>query len=252
LSSATPTGPEVEVSLNSVFASRKHSFSKDDKASQTSAMFPSNFQVSAKIDEESRKDNRLLASFLFTLNDSRGMVTYEFRGFCSITGSSADFESVMEAHKDARVPKILDIIYQRLYPIVFMLAGMTTSTYPQSVALITEMISSGPVQLSQANEPAEPENGKMSAPKAEKIIIEDKAVVLEQNETKINQAQPPSAPPTTNGTNHGSKSTSRLRSTIKAKPSPKPTTMEIGAAIESTNTVKSAEAPTAKPEELPE
>lgn len=112
-------------------------------------MLPSNFQVYAKIDEESRKDNTLTASFLLTLNDARGSVTYEFRGVCNMRGSSADFESIMEAHKDSRIPKILDIIYQRLYPVVFILAGMTTSSYPQSIALMTEMISSEPIQVHQ-------------------------------------------------------------------------------------------------------
>jgi len=115
-------------------------------------MLPSNFQVYAKIDEESRKDSHLLASFLLTLNDARGSVTYEFRGVCNITGSSADFESMMEANKDSRIPKILDMIYQRLYPVVFMLAGMTTSSYPQSIALLTEMVSSEPIQVHQEAE----------------------------------------------------------------------------------------------------
>lgn len=115
-------------------------------------MLPSNFQVYAKIDEESRKDSHLAASFLLTLNDGRGSVTYEFRGVCNITGSSADFESIMEANKDSRIPKILDMIYQRLYPVVFMLAGMTTSSYPQSIALLTEMVSSEPIQVHQEAE----------------------------------------------------------------------------------------------------
>ncbi|HEX2614606.1 MAG TPA: hypothetical protein VHL10_03875, partial [Nitrososphaera sp.] len=85
--------------MHSIFASRKRSPTEDEKLAQaSSAMLPSNFQVYAKIDEESRKDNYLVASFLLTLNDSRGLVTYEFRGICNITGSSADFESVMEAH----------------------------------------------------------------------------------------------------------------------------------------------------------
>jgi len=55
----------------------------------------------------------------------------------------------MEAHKDARVPKILDIVYQRLYSAIFMLAGMTSSSYPQSVALLTEMVSTEPIPVHQ-------------------------------------------------------------------------------------------------------
>lgn len=112
-------------------------------------MSPSHFQVYTKIDEESRKDNKLLVSFLLTLNDTRGVVTYEFRGVCVVTGTAADFESIMETSKNSRVPKILDILYQRLYPAMFMLAGMTSSSFPQSVALLTDMVSNEPIAVKQ-------------------------------------------------------------------------------------------------------
>lgn len=149
---STSSGVQIDVVLHSVFASRKRSPAEEEKSAQAATMFPGNFQVYAKIDEELRKDNQLVASFLLTLNDARGLVTYEFRGVCSITGSSADFESIMGANKDSRVPKILDIIYQRTYPVVFMLAGMTRSSYPQSVALLTEMVSREPIQVHQEAE----------------------------------------------------------------------------------------------------
>jgi hypothetical protein len=85
----------------------------------------------------------------------------------------------MEANKDARVPKILDIIYQRLYPVVFMLAGMTTSSYPQSVALLTEMVSKEPIQVHQEAEalPKPEEKPKMAekpAADAAKPVAETK------------------------------------------------------------------------------
>jgi hypothetical protein len=142
------------MSLSSVFASRKRKQAEEEeeKHAQGATILPSNFQVYAKIDEESRKDNHLALSFLLTLNDVRGSVTYEFRGVCSIIGTSADFEAIMEAHKDSRVPRILDTIYHRLYPVVFMLAGMTTSSYPQSIALLTEMVSTEPIQVRQEAE----------------------------------------------------------------------------------------------------
>ena len=144
------SGPQIDIALNSIFASRKRNPAEEEK--QVAAVLPGNFQVYAKIDEESRKDSRLGVSFLLTLNDARGSVTYEFRGLCNIVGSSADFESIMEAHKDSRIPKILDIIYQRMYPVIFMLAGMTTSAYPQSIALLTEMVSNEPIQVHQEAE----------------------------------------------------------------------------------------------------
>ena len=156
--------PQIQVSLNSVFASRKKGSSEEDK----SVMLPGNFQVYAKIDEESRKDNKLTIAFLVTLNDTRGVVTYEFRGICIVTGTAADFESLMETGKSSRVPKILDILYQRLYPAVFMLAGMTTSSFPQSVALLTDMVANEPIAVRQeivASAEAQQEKAE-SAPKA--------------------------------------------------------------------------------------
>jgi hypothetical protein len=112
-------------------------------------MSPSHFQVYTKIDEETRKDNKLVISFLLTLNDTKGQVTYEFRGTSVIVGTAADFESIMETSKNSRVPKILDALYQKLYPAMFMLAGLTSSSFPQSVALLTDMVSNEPIPVKQ-------------------------------------------------------------------------------------------------------
>jgi hypothetical protein len=158
---STSTGPQIDVTLHSIFASRKRNTVEEKQ--QAAMMLPSNFQVYAKIDEESRKDSNLSASFLLTLNDARGSVTYEFRGVCNIVGSTADFEAIMAAHKDSRIPKILDIIYQRMYPVIFMLAGMTTSTYPQSIALLTEMVSTDPIPVHQEVQTAKPEEQPKAA-----------------------------------------------------------------------------------------
>src|SRR4029077_15386043 len=91
----------------------------------------------------------------------------------------ADFESIMGAQKDARVPKILDTIYQRLYPVVFMLAGMTSSSFPQFVALMTEMVASEPIQVHQEVRPA-------ALPEEKPKAIEEPAKL---QEAKIAEAQ---------------------------------------------------------------
>jgi hypothetical protein len=125
--------PQVELQVNSIFASKK----KQAGMQETSTILPGNFHVSAKIDEESRRDNQLVMSYLLTMNDSVNLMTYEFRGACSIVGSSADFEALMATGKNngSKLPKIVDIIYQRLYPSVFMLAGITAGSYPRLTAL---------------------------------------------------------------------------------------------------------------------
>lgn len=127
----------MEITLESVFASRKIQNSRNAEP-----VGPGVFQVSAKIDEESRKDNKLVLSFLMTLSEPKTLVTYEFRGSCVVTGSPNDFDGMMEATKggESRLPRILDAIYQRVYPAVFMLAGLTSSSYPQSTTLAAESI----------------------------------------------------------------------------------------------------------------
>jgi hypothetical protein len=156
----TQSEPEIKISLYSIFASRRKlgkeeavTAGEEEEKSKSSSLYediilPSNFQVSSKIDEELRRDNQLVASFLLTLNDPVNSVTFDLRGSFNIVGSSADFESVMGAdngkNTGSRIPKILDMLYQRLYPIIFMLAGMTSSAYPQSTTLLNKMSSNQP------------------------------------------------------------------------------------------------------------
>lgn len=122
---------KIDVAVESAFVAKR-----GEKGSGPSrSVVPSTFQVSAKIDEELRKDDLLLATFLMTLNDQKNAVTYEFRGTCTMEGSPSDFDAMMGTKKGARLPQVLDVIYQRLYPSVFVLAGMTSSSYPQSTTI---------------------------------------------------------------------------------------------------------------------
>jgi hypothetical protein len=175
------------VTLNSVFASRKRN-AEDEKTGQPT-MSPGHFQVYTKLDEEFRKDNKLVVSFLLTLNDTKGVVTYEFRGICIVNGTAADFESIMETSKNSRVPRILDILYQKLYPAMFMMAGMTSSAFPQSVALLTDMMSSEPIPVRQeitAEANAEkPDTGSTSSAKTAPKPVFSKPAVAKSAPPKI-------------------------------------------------------------------
>jgi hypothetical protein len=122
---------KIDVAVQSAFVSKRG----EKGAGPSRSVVPSTFQVSAKIDEELRKDDVLLAAFLMTLNDQKNAVTYEFRGTCTMEGSASDFDAMMGTKKGSRLPQVLDVIYQRLYPSVFVLAGMTSSSYPQSTTL---------------------------------------------------------------------------------------------------------------------
>jgi hypothetical protein len=125
---------QIEMTLESALATKK---------ATAKSVIPSRFQVSAKIDELVRKEDMRNLAFLITLVEPKNMVTYEFRGTCVVTGSATAFEHLIESHDGrSRLPRILDLIYQRVYPSVFLLAGMTSSPYPQSTTLGTDLTES--------------------------------------------------------------------------------------------------------------
>ncbi|WP_415280579.1 hypothetical protein [Candidatus Nitrososphaera sp. FF02] len=139
--------------------------------------------MSAKIDEELRKDDMLLATFLITLNDQKNAVTYEFRGTCTMEGSTSDFDAMMGTRKGSRLPQVLDVIYQRLYPSVFVLAGMTSSSYPQSTTLAASQASTKESvqevqEVHEVKKPKTKPEPAVEAPKEESKVAKEEPVVV--------------------------------------------------------------------------
>jgi hypothetical protein len=183
---AVQPGFKIDVAVESAFVSKRGG----NAAGPSRSVVPSTFQVSAKIDEELRKDDMLLAAFLVTLNDQKNAVTYEFRGTCTMEGSASDFDAMMGTKKGSRLPQVLDVIYQRLYPSVFVLAGMTSSSYPQSTTLAASQaaVKEG-VQEAEARKPkARPEPAE--APKAEPVRKEEPAKKEPAREEPAAKAEP--------------------------------------------------------------
>ncbi len=158
-------GFKIDVAVESAFVAKRG----DKGAGSSRSVVPSTFQVSAKIDEELRKDDMLLATFLMTLNDQKNAVTYEFRGTCTMEGGASDFDAMMGTKKGSRLPQVLDVIYQRLYPSVFVLAGMTSSSYPQSTTLAAGQASvkEGVEQIHEVKKPKAKPEPVIEAPKEE-------------------------------------------------------------------------------------
>lgn len=156
-------GFKIDVAVESAFVAKRG----NSGSGPSRSVVPSTFQVSAKIDEEIRKDDMLLATFLMTLNDQKNAVTYEFRGTCTMEGGASDFDAMMGTKKGSRLPQVLDVIYQRLYPSVFVLAGMTSSSYPQSTTLSANhaAVKEGAPETHEAKKPKQKPEPAAEAPK---------------------------------------------------------------------------------------
>lgn len=167
---------KIDVAVQSAFVSKRG----EKSAGPSRSVVPSTFQVSAKIDEELRKDDILLAGFLMTLNDQKNAVTYEFRGTCTMEGSASDFDAMMGTKKGSRLPQVLDVIYQRLYPSVFVLAGMTSSSYPQSTTLSASQaaVKEGVQEATEAKK-AKPKPEAVEAKEELKEPVKEEAVKKE-------------------------------------------------------------------------
>lgn len=180
------TGFKIDVAVESAFVAKRGANSTGSSRS----VVPSTFQVSAKIDEELRKDDMLLATFLMTLNDQKNAVTYEFRGTCTMEGSASDFDAMMGTKKSSRLPQVLDVIYQRLYPSVFVLAGMTSSSYPQSTTLAAGQaaVKEGVQEASEIKK--KPKEPAAEVRKEEPVKKEEPAVKVEQKKEPVVKKEP--------------------------------------------------------------
>jgi hypothetical protein len=176
------TGFKIDVAVESAFVAKRGAGGSGPSRS----VIPSTFQVSAKIDEELRKDDMLLATFLMTLNDQKNAVTYEFRGTCTMEGSASDFDAMMGTRKGSRLPQVLEVIYQRLYPSVFVLAGMTSSSYPQSTTL-----AAGQAAVKEAAQEAPEAKKKPKEPAAE--VRKEEPVKKEEPIAKVEPKKEPAA-----------------------------------------------------------
>lgn len=163
-------GFKIDIAVESAFVAKRGS-----SPGPSRSVVPSTFQVSAKIDEEIRKDDMLLATFLMTLNDQKNAVTYEFRGTCTMEGSASDFDAMMGTKKGSRLPQVLDVIYQRLYPSVFVLAGMTSSSYPQSTTLSANhaAVKEGVPEAHEVKKPKQKPEPAVEAPVKKESVKEE-------------------------------------------------------------------------------
>ena len=99
---------------------------------------------------------------------------------------ASDFDAMMGTKKGSRLPQVLDVIYQRLYPSVFVLAGMTSSSYPQSTTLAASqaLIKEGLQEVHEAKKPKAKLEQALEAPKEESKAAKEEPAIKKEPSKK--------------------------------------------------------------------
>jgi hypothetical protein len=88
------------------------------------------FDVDVKMDEENRTNEELTVSFLISIGTKPSIVQFEVGGTAVISGGRAAFDDALEVDEGSNVPRILPIIYQRIFTALFVISSMLESPYP--------------------------------------------------------------------------------------------------------------------------
>jgi len=88
------------------------------------------FDVDVSMDEDSRTNEELNIAFTLTISTKPTLVKYVVGGKAVVSGGKAAFDAVLEMDDEASVPKILHIIYQKVFTSLYLVASQIDCPYP--------------------------------------------------------------------------------------------------------------------------
>jgi hypothetical protein len=88
------------------------------------------FDVDVSMDEERRTNEELTINFRLSISTKPSLVKYEAAGKAYITGGRMAFDTALKMDENTSVPKILIIIYQKVFTALYLLASQLETPYP--------------------------------------------------------------------------------------------------------------------------
>jgi len=120
---------EVNVLVERVDATRL-----SDKANENS---PSNYSVNVSMAERDRGPELLVLSFTLELTDQPQLARLAVSGIATLLGTKDEIQSAITAPEDKVPPPILTTIYERIFGLVYLLAGSLRVPHPLPTLLKT-------------------------------------------------------------------------------------------------------------------
>ena len=114
------------------------------KLNDKEELFALNFDVDAKLEEQERKSDKRVVSFVLTVGTKPSVVKFEVEGLATLEGKNPEIEKLLEVNPKTKIPLLLHRVYQRVFMSTFLLATLLGTSYPPPDLLFSgEMSKSG-------------------------------------------------------------------------------------------------------------
>ena len=120
---------EVSVLVERIDATRL-----SDKASENS---PSNYSVNVSMSERDRNPQALVLSFTLELTDQPQLARLVVSGIATLTGTKDEIQGALASPEDKGPPLVLTTIYERIFSLLYLLAGSLKVARPLPTLLKT-------------------------------------------------------------------------------------------------------------------
>ena len=120
---------EVAVTLHSVTAVRNLN-------EQITLDAPA-FDVNVKFEEVERRIGEGVFTMSLTFTAKPNIVQYDLLGQVSVQGREEVFEQVLQPDPVNRVPALLTMIYQHIFPTLYLLSGVVNAPHPSPDLLLS-------------------------------------------------------------------------------------------------------------------
>jgi hypothetical protein len=88
------------------------------------------FDVDVNMDEENRTNEELTIKFNLTISTKPTLIKFEVGGNAVISGGREAFDAALEMDEESSVPKVLHLVYQRVFTSLYLIAAQLEVPYP--------------------------------------------------------------------------------------------------------------------------
>lgn len=113
---------EVSVLVERVDAARL-----SDKVSEDS---PSNYSVNVSMSEKDRNPQSIVLSFMLELTEQPQLARLVVSGIATLTGTKDEIQGALETPEGKSPPPVLTTIYERVYGLLYLVAGSLKVPHP--------------------------------------------------------------------------------------------------------------------------
>jgi len=88
------------------------------------------FDVSAKLEEKTRRSGQVTVVFLLTVGTKPNIVKFGVEGIATLTGKDTEIEKLLEIDPETKIPRMLYGVYQRVFMALFLVSTLLKTPYP--------------------------------------------------------------------------------------------------------------------------